>query len=202
MSSDNLSPDKPAAPRIALTPTGTQSVEVLALRRAIVAGLNILLYVALAWWAGSLLGAGGWSVVDVLLFVCFLLGTPWAVLGFWNSIIGLWLLHGGRNAMEDVAPFAALENPDAPVALKTAIFMTLRNEDPSRALHRMKLMKAEVDATGQGDKFGWFLLSDTNKDDVAAEALWEKAERDLRIVTMVELQQHGTAGDCWVVIHG
>ena len=169
MSSDNLSPDKPAAPRIALTPTGTQSVEVLALRRAIVAGLNILLYVALAWWAGSLLGAGGWSVVDVLLFVCFLLGTPWAVLGFWNSIIGLWLLHGGRNAMEDVAPFAALENPDAPVALKTAIFMTLRNEDPSRALHRMKLMKAEVDATGQGDKFGWFLLSDTNKDDVAAE---------------------------------
>ena len=97
MSSDNLSSDKPAAPRIALTPTGTQSVEVLALRRAIVAGLNILLYVALAWWAGSLLGAGGWSVVDVLLFVCFLLGTPWAVLGFWNSIIGLWLLHGGRH---------------------------------------------------------------------------------------------------------
>jgi hypothetical protein len=40
------------------------------------------------------------------------------------------------------------------------------------------------------------------EDDVAAEALWEKAERDLRIVTMVELQQHGTAGDCWVVIHG
>ncbi|KAF0230858.1 MAG: hypothetical protein FD175_1305 [Beijerinckiaceae bacterium] len=170
-----MSSDTPSvSPRIALTPTGTQSAEVLSLRRAIVAGLNILLYGALAYWAASLLGAGGWSVVDILLMICFLLGTPWAVLGFWNAIIGLWLLHGsrkfgGRDAMADVAPFAALENPEAPITLKTAVFMTLRNEDPSRALHRMKLMKAEVDATGEGEHFGWFLLSDTNKDDVAAE---------------------------------
>ncbi len=165
MSSDTT----PANPRIALTPTGTQSAEVLALRRAIVAGLNIVLYVALAYWAATILGAGGWSVVDILLFICFLLGTPWAVLGFWNSIIGLWLLHGGRNAMEDVAPFADLADPAAPITLKTAVFMTLRNEDPARALFRMKLIKAEVDATGQGDKFAYFLLSDTNNDEVAAE---------------------------------
>lgn len=158
----------PVSPRIALTPTGTQSAEVLMLRRTIVAGLNILLYFGLAGWAWSLLGAGGWTLVDVLLFICFLLGTPWAVLGFWNALIGLWLLHSSRDAMADVAPFAALDDPAAPIALKTAIFMTLRNEDPSRALHRMKLIKAEVDATGFGDKFAYFLLSDTNKDDVAA----------------------------------
>ena len=155
--------------RIPLTPTGTQSAEVLMLRRAIVAGLNIALYGVLAYWAASILGAGGWSLVDILLMICFLLGTPWAVLGFWNAVIGLWLLHGGRDAMADVAPFADLPDPAAPIALKTAIFMTLRNEDPTRALHRMKLMKAEVDATGAGDHFAYFLLSDTNKDDVAAE---------------------------------
>lgn len=170
MSSDNTpASPAPASPRIALTPTGTQSAEVLNLRRAIVAGLNIVLYALLAIWAWSILSVGGWSLVDGLLFICFLLGTPWAVLGFWNSLIGLWLLHGGRNAMDDVAPFAELENPDAPIALRTAIFMTLRNEDPSRALYRMKLIKDEVDASGQGDKFAYFLLSDTSKDDVAAE---------------------------------
>ena len=158
----------PVSPRIALTPTGTQSAEVLMLRRAIVAGLNILLYFGLAFWAWNILGAGGWTLVDILLFICFLLGTPWAVLGFWNALIGLWLLHSSRDAMEDVAPFAALDDPAAPVTLKTAIFMTLRNEDPSRALYRMKLIKAEVDATGYGEKFAYFLLSDTNKDDVAA----------------------------------
>jgi membrane glycosyltransferase len=159
----------PPFPRIALTPTGTQSAEVLMLRRAIVAGLNILLYAALALWAAALLGAGGWTLVDILLFVCFLLGTPWAVLGFWNALLGLWLLHSRLDAMADVAPFAALDDPAAPIALKTAIFMTLRNEDPARALHRMKLIKAEVDATGFGGNFAYFLLSDTNREEIAAE---------------------------------
>lgn len=167
MSSDNL-PASPQA-RITLTPTGTQSAEVLTLRRIIVAVLNIALYAAILWWAGSILGAGGWTIVDILLFICMIFGTPWAVLGFWNSVIGLILLHGRRDAMEEVAPFADLPDPKAPIAVKTAIFMTLRNEDPARAIRRMKLMKAELDASGEGDQFAYFLLSDTNKDDVAAE---------------------------------
>lgn len=158
---------------IPLTPTGTQSTEVLALRRLIVVGLNILLYVGLALWGAFILGAGGWSLVDILLYACFLLGTPWAVLGFWNSVIGLALLHGGRmfggkDAVHAVAPFAILAEPNAPVTLKTAIFMTLRNEDPARAFHRFKLVKAAVDETGFGAQFGYFLLSDTNDADVAA----------------------------------
>ena len=43
--------------------------------------------------AARILGAGGWTWVDVILFVCFAAGTPWTVLGFWNALIGLWLLH-------------------------------------------------------------------------------------------------------------
>ena len=172
MSSDKITLD--------LTPTGTQSAEVLTLRRLIVVALNVALYFALAAWGWKILGKSGWSVVDVLLYVCFLLGTPWAVLGFWNSLIGLWILHGKRliggtpTPMRDVAPFAQLVEPDAPLTLKTAIFMTLRNEDPTRAFQRFKLVKASVDATGYGDKFAYFLLSDTNKDDVGAaeEALF------------------------------
>jgi membrane glycosyltransferase len=165
----------PAVSGIALTPTGTQSAEVLTLRRLIVAGLNIVLYVALARWAWVILETGGWSIIDVLLFICFLLGTPWAVLGFWNAVIGLFLLHGyrllgkGDRAMKDVAPFADLPDPNLKVTLKTAIFMTLRNEDPKRAFRRLRLVKETVDATGSGDKFAYFLLSDTNKDDVGAE---------------------------------
>jgi len=162
---------EPAAPRaeLSLTPTGTQSSEVLMLRRLIVAGLNIFLYLALAAWGWSILAVEGWSIVDILLFICFLFGTPWAVLGFWNAVIGLILLHGPRNAMQDVAPFASIADPAMPVTLKTAIFMTLRNEDPSRAFRRLRLVKETVDATGHGEKFDYFLLSDTNKEDVAAQ---------------------------------
>lgn len=150
-----------------LTPTGTQSTEVLTLRRLIVVGLNIALYCALAFWAATILGAGGWSFVDMLLMLCFLLGTPWAVLGFWNAVIGLTLLHGVKDGLTSVAPFANLKTPDAPITLKTAIFMTLRNEDPARAFHRFRLVKASVDAAGYGGQFSYFLLSDTNKEDVA-----------------------------------
>lgn len=183
---NDSSPPPAANSNIPLTPTGTQSVEVLMLRRLIVGGLNVLLYFALARWAWIILAKGGWSAIDIGLFVCFLLGTPWAVLGFWNAVIGLFLLHGKRmlglenDAMKDVAPFARLADPDMPVTLKTAIFMTLRNEDPTRAFQRFRLVKSSVDETGFGDKFAYFLLSDTSLEDVAAseQALFDawKAE--------------------------
>ena len=40
--------------------------------------------------------------------------------------------------------------------------MTLRNEDPARAILRLQTVKASVDATGQGAAFSYFMLSDTN----------------------------------------
>ena len=54
----------------------------------------------------KVLGTGGWTGVDMVLFACFALGTPWTVLGFWNALIGLWLLHFRANAMAEVAPYA------------------------------------------------------------------------------------------------
>lgn len=169
MSSDASTPTPSPLSGVTLTPSGTQSAEALTLRRILFAGLNVALALLLLGWAWKLLGSSGWSWVDIALFVCFLGVLPWTVFGFWNSLIGFFLFHGSKNAVEQVAPFAALKEPDAALNLKTAIFMTLRNEDPSRALLRMKLIKAQVDATGQGEKFAWFLLSDTNKDDVAAQ---------------------------------
>ncbi|MCA0406912.1 MAG: glucans biosynthesis glucosyltransferase MdoH [Proteobacteria bacterium] len=151
------------------TPTGTQSAEVLTLRRVIVGVLNGVTFLALALWAADILGAGGWTGVDIALFIAFLAILPWTVLGFWNAVIGLTMLHGVRDPLGQTAPFAKNIDPDAPITLKTAVFMTLRNEDPARALHRMKLIKRALDEAGQGAHFGYFLLSDTNKEDVAAE---------------------------------
>ena len=60
-------------------------------RRRMVFALNIATYLGMLWVAARILGSGGWTAVDVILFVCFVFGTPWTVLGFWNSLIGLWL---------------------------------------------------------------------------------------------------------------
>ena len=65
----------------------------------------------MAWIAG----ADGWTLVDAALFVCFLIATPWTVLGFWNAVIGLWLLHGRSDGLAQVAPFAASGERDDPL---------------------------------------------------------------------------------------
>jgi membrane glycosyltransferase len=165
------------------TPTGLQSIDELTRRRRIVFGLNGLTYAAMLWVAAIILGAGGWTWVDVILLVCFAAGTPWTVLGFWNALIGLWLLHMRKDPLAEVAPFAAAGDENTPLRIKTAIFMTVRNEDPGRAILRLKTVKASIDATGEGAAYSYFVLSDTNVPEVAAAEekaieAWKAVDRD------------------------
>jgi membrane glycosyltransferase len=173
-----------AFPALSLTtPTGLQSIDDLTRRRQIVFTLNIVTYAGMLLAAAKVLGTGGWTWVDVVLFVCFALGTPWTVLGFWNALIGLWLLHFRGDAMAQVAPYAPAGDAPMPLHIKTAIFMTVRNEDPGRAILRLKTVKASVDATGEGGAFSYFVLSDTNNPEVGAAeekavAAWKAADPD------------------------
>jgi membrane glycosyltransferase len=165
------------------TPAGLQATAELSRRRRIVLALNVVTYAALLMLAARVLDAGGWTATDIILFVCFVFGSPWTVLGFWNALIGLWLLHGRKNAVPEVAPYAKAGEEPAPIAIKTAVLMTLRNEDPARAILRLRTVKASLDATGQGSAFSYFLLSDTNKPDVAsaeeaAVAAWKASDKD------------------------
>jgi membrane glycosyltransferase len=135
------------------------------------------------WAAALILGAGGWTVVDMVLLTAFTLGTPWPVLGFWNALIGLWLLHCRQDPLAEVAPYAAAGDQLAPIRIKTAIFMTVRNEDPGRAILRLKTVKASIDATGEGGAYSYFVLSDTNIPEVAAAeekavTAWKAADPD------------------------
>ena len=165
------------------TPTGLQSIAELTRRRRLVLVLNVVTYISMLWVAARILGTGGWTLVDAILFACFAAGTPWTVLGFWNSLIGLWLLHFHKSPIEEVAPYAAAGDAATPITIKTAIFMTVRNEDPSRAILRLRTVKESVDATGEGATFSYFVLSDTNNPEVAkaeeaAIAAWQAADPD------------------------
>jgi membrane glycosyltransferase len=184
--SDSLDTSTSGQPAVRLrltTPAGLQSIDVLTRRRQIVFALNLVTYAALLWAAAKVLGAGGWTWVDVVLFICFAAGTPWTVLGFWNAMIGLWLLHFHKDSLAEVAPYAAAADAPTPLRIRTAVFMTLRNEDPERAILRLRTIKASVDATGQGGVFSWFVLSDTNDPAVAAAEetaveAWKAADPD------------------------
>ncbi len=153
-------------PEGSTTPAGIQSTAELRRRRLIVLGLNVSTWFVLNAAAWSILGSGGWTIVDIVLALAFAIATPWTVLGFWNALIGLWLLHGEKDAMEEVAPFARAGDLPTPLGIRTAVFMTLRNEDPERAIARLKIVKASIDATGEGAQFDYFILSDTNRDEI------------------------------------
>lgn len=153
----------------------------LTVRRWVVLFLNVATYVALLGTMARVLGTGGWTIVDVCLMTAFIFGAPWTVLGFWNAMLGLWLLHGVDDGLERVAPYAVAGEGDEPIHLKTAVLMTVRNEEPSRALARLSVIKASLDRTGFGDRFAYFILSDTSDAEIAAEEeaavrMWQQTE--------------------------
>ena len=137
-------------------------------RRALVLVLNAATWGWLLVWAADILSTGGWTFVDGLVFTGFAFGTPWAVLGFWNAIIGFVLLRNGHRALSAVAPFLDAAAAGRPITAKTAVLLTVRNEDPRRALARLANVKDSLEATGEGAKFSYFVLSDTDRPDIAA----------------------------------
>jgi membrane glycosyltransferase len=172
----------PLAPSLT-TPTDLQSIDMLKRRRRILFVLNLVTYAAMLGVAAQILGAGGWTLVDAILLAGFAVGTPWTVVGFWNALIGLWLLHFHKDAMAAVAPYTPAGDQPTPIRIKTAVFMTVRNEDPGRAILRLKTVKASIDATSEGAAFSYFVLSDTSNPAVAAAEetaveAWRAADPD------------------------
>ena len=149
------------------TPACLQRHADLARRRRFVAVLNLSVYLLLLVWLGSILRHGGWSAPDLLIFIAFAIAAPWSVLGVCNALLGFWLLHWHPDGLSQVAPFAQVDHSTRPLQSRTAMLLTIRNEEPSRAFARLRAIKASVDATREGSAFEWFVLSDTSDSGVA-----------------------------------
>ncbi len=162
------------------TPSKLQTEDELGRRRWIVLGLNVITYIAMMVVAAIVLSSGGWDWIDRVMLVAFAIGLPWTVLGFWNAIIGLYLLHGVRDPLKVVAPFAAAGETETPITSDTAVLMTLRNEDAARAIERFRIVQESLEATGHGERFSYFILSDSNDEaaiaaEEAALAAWRQS---------------------------
>ncbi|MGA7329232.1 MAG: glucans biosynthesis glucosyltransferase MdoH [Rhodomicrobium sp.] len=188
--SESAAPRVDSRPRLALrlTPAGIQPIKELVRRRVLFIALNFFVYAGLLWAAAQVLGAGGWTAVNIIAFAAFAVASPWTVLGFGNTVIGFWLVHFSGDPMATAAPFAALGDEDTPIRADTAVVLTIRNEDPARAILRLRVLKDSLDRTGCGDRFAYYIMSDSNQPSIFAEeedavACWkmeppkEEAER-------------------------
>ncbi len=118
--------------------------------------------------AALTLSVGGLGAGDIVLLGLFSLTTPWLAVGFWNSVIGLALMLGARDVSGFLIPEAARPPGPVPITASTAILMCVRNEAPGRVVRNLDTMIADLAAEGCAERFHVYILSDTNRPDLAA----------------------------------
>jgi len=132
------------------------------IRRSIVFAVLVAVALALCGLVARALGEGGWSLGKVLFLLCFAGTAPWTGLCAANAIAGFAVLMLARDpvrfvfGVEDRLPFSA------PVP-RTAIAVTVRNEDMAEVLPPLRRLLDELDGAGFGDAFTLFVLSDTRE---------------------------------------
>ncbi len=140
------------------------------------AGRRVLFCVLFAaTMAGSLLLAalalspGGIGVIDIVLLVFFAMTLPWMVAGFWNAMIGFLIMRFSDDPIAVVVPITGQLRGDEPLNASTAILLCIRNELPDRMIRNLEPMLAGLAASGFGDRFHLYVLSDTSDSDIAAK---------------------------------
>jgi membrane glycosyltransferase len=145
-----------------------QSLASLNRRRLVYLSLVLATLACLTAWLAWILAPGGLGVLDVLMLVAFLVYAPWVVVGFWNSLIGLTLIRGALDPLAPAMPPARRTHDTDPITVRTAIVMTIRDEEPTRALAHLRATMASIEKTNHGAQFDYFVLSDSSRPDVIA----------------------------------
>ncbi len=148
-------------------------------RRFLFAVLVALTVSAAVFVMARILLGDGLNLFEAGILACFVMTIPWIAIGFWNSVIGVTLALGGRG-VEKTSPFMARVDDRAPIDTRTALIMPIYNEDPGRVFDHIERILASLDDTGAARHFEFFLLSDTNKPEIAAEEEQRFAELSKR----------------------
>ncbi len=112
--------------------------------------------------------SGSPTALQLVLVVLFCLTFSWIALAFTSGLLGFALLL--RRKRPDPVPTA--------LHSRTAVLMPVYNEATARTFAGVEAMREAVEATGLGDHFDWFVLSDSTQPD--AWIAEERAFLDLR----------------------
>jgi membrane glycosyltransferase len=143
-------------------------------RRRLIFGFMVVATIGLlaVWFAAVLFGVVS-TPLAILLFAAFLIYIPGQVIWLWDSVFGFALLNCTGDTLAHLLPALNGARTHDPIVALTAIVMTVRNGDPAPSLARLKTMQSTLEATGCGDRFHYFVLSDSTLD--AAIAAEERA---------------------------
>ena len=119
---------------------------------------------------------GDFRVFDIVALVLFTFTLPWMVAGFCNALIGFVIMRCSADPVASVLPAVGLTSDDDPVTASTAILLCVRNERPVRIIRNLEPMLDGLSASGYGERFHLYLLSDTSDAElaIAEEALFSE----------------------------
>jgi len=127
--------------------------------RALALGAAALLSLGGGWLYMRFIGNDGTSPLDVLRTTLF-------------TLVGFWLVWGGVAGVLGILapPKRARQSTGRPLGM-TAILMPVYNEDAAASFSRVAAMNRSIVSLGLADRFHFAILSDTNRDEVAAEEI-------------------------------
>ena len=175
----------PQPPKRELPPARWRTVG--SIRRYILLTLMIGQTIVAGWYMKGILPYQGWSFVDLdevlsqplwdtvvqvwpyalqtSILILFGILFCWVSAGFWTALMGFLELLTGRDKYK-ISGSSAGNEPIAPEA-RTALVMPICNEDVPRVFAGLRATFESVAASGNLDRFDFFVLSDTNDTDIA-----------------------------------
>ena len=98
-----------------------------------------------------------------LMIGAFVVNLIWVSLVFWNAVFGFVLRRLFQQpAWHNWTELACVPS-SRPLTKRTAVAMTVRNEDASAVFARLKAIKKSLDQTHSASTFDYFILSDSSE---------------------------------------
>jgi membrane glycosyltransferase len=139
------------------------SPRLIGLRRFYIFGGTLAMTAIATRMMWRVLSANGISVLEACLLVLFVGLFAWIALSFASAVAGFLTAVFDRGYRLGIDP----DKPLPTVHSRTALLMPTYNEDPRRLLAGLQAIYESVAATGQLDRFDFFVLSDTRREDIA-----------------------------------
>jgi membrane glycosyltransferase len=116
---------------------------------------------------GAVLAMGGWTTAKILILLCFIGVAPWLGVCVGNAVPGFLIRVLARRPARMVLPVAG-DIDAAPITARTALAVTIRNEDMDAVAPPLGRLLDGLAAAGVAERFAAFILSDTADPALAA----------------------------------
>jgi len=137
--------------------------------RRVAFGVSFVITMAASLGLAALaLAPGGWGLLDIAALLLLAVVLPWMVAGFCNAVISSVIMRFAADPSAEVLPAIRRVRGDEAIIASTAILLCIRNEPPERIIRNVEAMLAGLDASGWGERFHFYVLSDTNAAEIAA----------------------------------